>query len=112
MANRRSAHIRVSVHDDYDSVKYRAGNINSRGYVLPRARQEDRGLTRFNPNTSWAMAQDDLEYALDENGGLYNERLDQDIFYLDSEPVPVVKKKRVKRSVASVSGLLIFLLFI
>lgn len=102
MASRRPAHIRVSAHDDYDSVKYRSGNISSRGYPLPRARQEDRGLTRLNPHTSWALAQDDTEYALDDDGGLYDECLEQDVFKGDDASVPVLKRKRVKRSVASV----------
>jgi len=104
MANRRPAHIRVSANDDYDSVKYRVGEVSSRGYPLPRARQEDRGLTRLNPHTSWAMAQDDTEYALDDNGGLYDECLERDVFGQDeASNAQVVKKKKVKRSTASVS---------
>jgi len=99
----RSAHIQVNFADDYDVVKLRAANLNSRGIPLLRPRVEQRGFTRLNPNTTWAMAQDDPDYALDADGGLYDEALAQDGLQ-EEEEIVVQKKKKYKRSVASVSG--------
>jgi len=103
MAPRRhGGHVRVAFEDDYDSVKYRSESVGAKGFALQRARQEQRGLTRLNLNTSWAMAQDDPEYALDNTEELYTTHLEQGVFESGSEVPP---KKRVRRSMASVSSL-------
>jgi len=106
MANRNKC-ARVSYHDsipisDYDTVYEREGGLQRVGTsILPTA--STRTVTdTWNTTTSWTPP-DDLNYALDPDGNLYDMALEADMM---EESVVQGKKKKGKKSMVSVRILL------
>jgi len=102
MAN-RAKRARVSHHDsipisDYDTVYEREGALQRvRTSILPTASARTATDT-WNTTTSWTPP-DDLNYALDPDGDLYDMALDADVM---EERVVEEKKKKGKKSLVSV----------
>jgi hypothetical protein len=94
-------HRRARFDDDFQQVNRRVTQSSSRGIPLIRNRSPQRSRTRLNVNTNWNIAPDNVEYALDEDGRLYNEAVTSDIY--TQHVVPPQTKKKYKRSIASVS---------
>lgn len=102
MAN-RAKRVRVSYHDsvplgDYDSVYEREGTLRRIGTSTLPTSSSRTATDSWSTTTSWTPP-DDLHYALDPDGNLYDMALEADVM---EEQVIAEGKKKGKKSLVSV----------
>jgi len=110
MAN-RAKRARVSYRDsilisNYDAVYEREGTLRRIGTSILPASSTRTATDSWSTTTSWTPP-DDLHFALDPDGDLYEMALEAEVM---EEPVVGAKKKKGKRSLVSVRDIFLQLL--
>ncbi|KAF9472049.1 hypothetical protein BDN70DRAFT_819206, partial [Pholiota conissans] len=95
-------HDRVSLEDDIEVVHSRSSGLGVRNLAIETPRSPQKGRTTWAVGSTWAP-EDDEDLALDENGQLFDQEMQAEVFESAASRVEDLRKKRT-RSKASVSA--------